>query len=722
MLRFCGRRAGSDFRQAAVLCLLMMLCLPAVKTAAATVFRTVDTPSEGCSLVMVEGNYNADTQAALNRINEIRLEACREGVWDPRDSSRQLTEADYVPIQWSSSLEYIARVRAAEASLVVSHDRPNGYRCFSVSAPDGSSSNGEVLAWNWSSTMVSGIEQWYGEKSAWVNRVSGAVTGHYTQMIDPDHTFVGLASFNYSDGVYYNTVSGEFTYGSGHNTQMAGAVQDCQVIIEIRNSALSDVVLRKVDEDVQNYGALDKGDKVRYALSILTTLEGRSAYVRDIGTVQWNSSNTGIAQVTQAGVATITGVGSVTITASSTTGRQGSIELTPAHAPSGWKVDKTAGFTEDGREIITCGYCGEVLETRTISHIKEITLTPNTFDYNGMYRIPEVVVKDAQGNTLSESDYSCRFDNNLDPGTATARITGCGRYEGTKDVSYTIKQIPISNAWIETITSRTYTGKEIKPVPYVYFNGSYLTSGTDFTLSYKNNIKVGKATVTVTGKGKYTGSKSVNFTIDPKPAAPSAGSGSSTSGSSTSGSSTSGSSGQGSAYQSQAKGFRLMDFWNNRYFQVTKAGASGKAEVAFTGQVYGSSEAVIPSAVVYAGVTYKVTSIAAKAFKGNTSLQKVTIGKNVTTIGAEAFSGCKALKKVVIPAKVKKIGKKAFYGAKKLKTIQIKTKKLTASRIGAKAFSGIYKKAVFKLPSAKKKAYKKLLLKKGAKKTMKYKS
>ena len=47
-------------------------------------------------------------------------------------------------------------------------------------------------------------------------------------------------------------------------------------------------------------------------------------------------------------------------------------------------------------------------------------------------------------------------------------------------------------------------------------NNATLKKDTDYTVSYKNNKKIGKATITVTGKGKYTGTKSVTFNIVPK--------------------------------------------------------------------------------------------------------------------------------------------------------------------------------------------------------------
>ena len=40
-----------------------------------------------------------------------------------------------------------------------------------------------------------------------------------------------------------------------------------------------------------------------------------------------------------------------------------------------------------------------------------------------------------------------------------------------------------------------------------------LVAGTDYTVTYKNNVKVGTATVVITGKGNFTGTKTITFTI-----------------------------------------------------------------------------------------------------------------------------------------------------------------------------------------------------------------
>lgn len=129
----------------------------------------------------------------------------------------------------------------------------------------------------------------------------------------------------------------------------------------------------------------------------------------------------------------------------------------------------------------------------------------------------------------------------------------------------------------------------------------------------------------------------------------------------------------------------------------------------------------IPSSITVWGITYTVTSIASGAFQNNTVLKKVELPASLTSIGAKAFYGCKKLTKITIPAKVKSIGKAAFQNCKKLKSITIKTQKLKAKTVGAKAFQKIYAKAVFKLPKKQKALYKKILLKKGATRKMKFK-
>ena len=117
----------------------------------------------------------------------------------------------------------------------------------------------------------------------------------------------------------------------------------------------------------------------------------------------------------------------------------------------------------------------------------------------------------------------------------------------------------------------------------------------------------------------------------------------------------------------------------------------------FTGAASKNAKTLKIADTVKSGKTVcKVTKINKNACKGMKKLRSVKIGKNVSVIGRNAFKGCK-----------------------KLKTITIRSWKLKASSVGAKAFSGIAKKVVFKVPKSKKTAYKTLLKKKGAPKSSK---
>lgn len=230
------------------LCILLgVVCIPNMTVSAAVMKTDVSKPSEGQAFIGISGSYLGGAKEALDRINEIRKEACREGVINP-STGKKLKSSDYVPIKWSSSLEYIARIRAAEASLTMAHVRTNGKSCFEISAPDGTQSWGEVLAWNWSKSMVYGVNQWYGEKDDWVKQNSNAVTGHYTSMINPQNTFVGLGAFYTKQASYPNTVAGEFSSDSGMEWQgisvssisqkQAKSVKNCVQLLEIPLSSL----------------------------------------------------------------------------------------------------------------------------------------------------------------------------------------------------------------------------------------------------------------------------------------------------------------------------------------------------------------------------------------------------------------------------------------------------------------------------------------------------
>jgi uncharacterized repeat protein (TIGR02543 family) len=74
----------------------------------------------------------------------------------------------------------------------------------------------------------------------------------------------------------------------------------------------------------------------------------------------------------------------------------------------------------------------------------------------------------------------------------------------------------IASAKVTAIKNGVYTGKALKPEVKVTLAGKTLAAGVDYDVTYANNIKVGKATVTVTGKGSYKDKVAATFNIVPK--------------------------------------------------------------------------------------------------------------------------------------------------------------------------------------------------------------
>lgn len=91
-------------------------------------------------------------------------------------------------------------------------------------------------------------------------------------------------------------------------------------------------------------------------------------------------------------------------------------------------------------------------------------------------------------------------------------------YTGEVTYPFTISPKAVTADMIGAIADETYTGSAITPKPVVTDGNTILTSGTDFDFSYDNNINAGKdtATLTITGKGNYTGTAIRKFTIKPK--------------------------------------------------------------------------------------------------------------------------------------------------------------------------------------------------------------
>lgn len=184
--------------------------------------------------------------------------------------------------------------------------------------------------------------------------------------------------------------------------------------------------------------------------------------------------------------------------------------------------------TAAGTAVVTItgkgSYSGTVTKEFTIAKASiqgaAVTLAQDSYIYDGTAKKPAVTSVVVNGVTLTTKDYDVSYDKNTAAGTAAVIVTGKGNYTGTAAASFTIKAAPVTTTSLKGAavtlgtSSYTYNGAAKKPkvVSVKAANGTVLTSN-DYTVSYRNNVKAGTASVIITGKGKYTDSVTKTFTI-----------------------------------------------------------------------------------------------------------------------------------------------------------------------------------------------------------------
>ncbi|MBC6679921.1 fibronectin type III domain-containing protein [Zhenpiania hominis] len=148
--------------------------------------------------------------------------------------------------------------------------------------------------------------------------------------------------------------------------------------------------------------------------------------------------------------------------------------------------------------------------------INDATVTvANQQTYTGSALTPAVTVK-VDGKELTTADYDVAYSNNTNVGTATVTITGKGNYAGTATAKFEIVKANIQNASVTGVANRYYTGKARTQTDLrVYIAGKVLSTD-NYSVVYKNNKNIGQASLTITGKGNYTGTITKTFIVKPR--------------------------------------------------------------------------------------------------------------------------------------------------------------------------------------------------------------
>ena len=193
-----------------------------------------------------------------------------------------------------------------------------------------------------------------------------------------------------------------------------------------------------------------------------------------------------------------------------------------------YKIKITMKGNYTGETELTC----KVVKDKDLLSKATVTLPANSLDYDDgkevMFDESKIVVK-LKGKVIPRTEedgtvnYTISYENNKQVGTAGVVITAGtdSKYVGSVRKTFAIKGKTFSTKTIDITgfeAKRPYTGKTIYQNPVLKDKTSEsdtpLEKNVDYSISYVKNLNAGKATMTITGLGKYSGTIKKNFTIE----------------------------------------------------------------------------------------------------------------------------------------------------------------------------------------------------------------
>ena len=145
--------------------------------------------------------------------------------------------------------------------------------------------------------------------------------------------------------------------------------------------------------------------------------------------------------------------------------------------------------------------------------------------YSGQQLTPSGFTVKYGKTTLEEGkDFTVSYGENVSAGLGTVILAGTGNanasgvsFQGAKTVFFKITGVPVSKTTLNGfVGSVPYTGSEVtQPFTLSHPTFGALREGTDYVSAYANNVNAGTATLTITGKGGFTGTLKKTFKITP---------------------------------------------------------------------------------------------------------------------------------------------------------------------------------------------------------------
>jgi len=306
--------------------------------------------------------------------------------------------------------------------------------------------------------------------------------------------------------------------GGGANIPGSFAWKAPETMPDAAGTAEYEVVFSPTDPNFQSHSQ-----------SVSVTVEKAGlAIAASAQTITYGSGiDTDVGQVTVAGLAAGDRLTGVKLTASSD---QVAAENKTVR-PSAAVIANAGGKNVTDCYEITYQDGGLTIDPKVVSApVIELALPEGGYEYDGTEKRPTVTVRDGDA-LIPESEYEVQYAGNTHVGIATVTIKDAdgGNYTVSGTTTFEITQPSLSTASVTLDpTAFTYNGAEQTPSVAVVKNGKTVSSN-DYTVSYVNtnggvgdHTHAGTVTLTVTANANsdYSGSKSVEFTISPKPLTP----------------------------------------------------------------------------------------------------------------------------------------------------------------------------------------------------------
>ena len=372
-------------------------------------------------------------------------------------------------------LEQIALQRAYEIAVSFAHTRPDGTSCFTCTY-NGTSSSGENIAAGYQ-TAEDVFVGWQENDDDYSGQ------GHRRAMLSSGFTAIGIGHVVYDGKHYWVQEFSRVNSGAAQTPVISGTATGT-VDIDTSNATLNLYATSTFSYMYYGDGKNLPDLHGSYVTSYTWGSNGIPLPDSELSNITWSSSDRNVIIVENGGVRAV-GTGSCNLTA-------------------------TADFEGE-----TYTYTMPVTVNAKSISTSSVTVSAPTcpFSFEGVTPKPTLMY---ENTTLVEGvDYEIvgYYNNTFVTTSGYIQVRGLGNFNGTRYITFEIVPADINDCSLDAIATVNYTGGAITPAVTLKQNGTPLTQGTHFSVSCTDNTNPGTATVTLTGKGSFTGERTTTFKI-----------------------------------------------------------------------------------------------------------------------------------------------------------------------------------------------------------------